>query len=150
VGEQKSRSGPGDSEHDTALGQRGLLSYTCRKIRVRAAQSLRGGARDGLDLPLELVDDEERATRHGGQHLDGAVVVGRAEPARHDADVGLQAFTEHGGEVAGTIADEDDARGLDSPTGELGGEKRAVGVAVVAADELATGDDDEGPKVRRS
>jgi hypothetical protein len=74
--------------------------------------------------------------------------VRRAEPARHDADVGPQAFTEYGGEVAGAIADEDDARRLDSQTGELGGEKRAVGVAAVAADELATGNDDEGPKVR--
>ena len=74
----------------------------------------------------------------------------RAESARHNAEVGLQAFTEYGGEVAGAIADEDDARGFDSPPGELGGEKGAVGVAAVAADELATGDDDEGPKVRRA
>jgi hypothetical protein len=71
--------------------------------------------------------------------------VRRPEPARDDADVGLQSLAERGRELAGRVADDRDPCRFEPEREELAGKERTVQVGALAADELAAGDDDRGP-----
>jgi hypothetical protein len=92
-----------------------------------------------------LVDDEVDSGRRGEQ-FDGAVVVGRPEPAGDDTQVSLQPFPERGRELARLVTDDGDAGRSDPERQQLAGEERAVQVGALAADELAAGDDNRGAR----
>ena len=101
----------------------------------------------GLDLPLELLVDDERAARDARDQLDRAVVVGRAEPSRDEAEVGLEALRESARSRSSGASPTIVIRSGSSPSRtRLGGEERPVPVLPVAADELAARDDDRRPR----
>jgi hypothetical protein len=93
----------------------------------------------------------ERQVAAGGtsDELDGAVVVGRTETARDEAQVRRQALGERGLELVGPVADDRDPARLQAESERLGGQERAVQVRALAPDELAAGDDDRGARPRR-
>ncbi len=71
----------GEPDRDRPLRTCRLLANTGRELGIRPAESLRDHLRYSLDLTLELVVDDERATRHARDELDRPVVVRRPEPA---------------------------------------------------------------------
>jgi hypothetical protein len=72
--------------------------------------------------------------------------VRRAETSGDEAQFGLHAVTQRRGELVGVVPDDDHARGIESALRELTGQERAVRVAAAAADELCSGDDDDGTR----
>ena len=102
-------------------------------------------ARDRLDLPLQLLVDHQLAPENTGQNRDRTIVVGGSKAAGDDAEIGLEAFPESRLELCRVVADDDDPAWIDAEREQLPGEERPVQVAAVAADELAAGDDDDGP-----
>src|SRR5262249_2548781 len=105
-------------------------------------EALGDRARDGLDLPYELLVDPERDAGNLGDELDRTIVVRRPEPARHEAHVRLAGRRERGLEVVRVVSDDEDPVGAE-PEGEcLVGIERAVPVGALAAHELAARDDD--------
>ena len=129
---------PGEAERDRSLGQRRLLPHAGREVRVRAAEPLGDRARDRLDLPLELLVQHERATGDARDELDRPVVVRRAEPARDEAEVGVEALSERALEILRSIADDRDPRRIEAEANRFGGEERPVAVLSLAANELAS------------
>ena len=127
-------------------GRVACLRHACGEVRVGTLQPLRDRTRAGLDLALELLVDDQVEPRRGREQLHRPVVVGRAEAPRDDAEVGLQALAECGRELAGRVADDRDPRGRDAERQELARQERPVQVGALAADELAAGDDDRGPR----
>src|SRR5206468_9546845 len=75
--------------------------------------------------------------------LDGAVVVCRPEPARHDAEIRLEPILQRRLELGRIVADDLDPRRLDAEAQQLRSQKRAVAVVALPANELAAGDDDD-------
>ena len=73
----------------------------------------------------------------------------RPESARNDAELGLEAFPQRGQQFVGRVADDGDPGRLEPEREQLAGEKRAVQVGAVAADELASRDDDRSPRPPR-
>jgi len=100
---------------------------------------------DRLDLPLELRIHFELPPEHAGDELDRPVVMSRAKSSGDDAEIRVEAEPKGALELVRRIADDHDPRRLDAQPDQLGGEKRAVQIAAVAADELAAGDDDDRP-----
>src|ERR1700675_1794284 len=76
--------------------------------------------------------------------LHRAIVVCRAEPAGHDAEVGaLEPLGEAPPQPLSAVPHDRDPRRLDAEPQQIPGQERPVQVAALAADELAPGDDDE-------
>jgi hypothetical protein len=75
--------------------------------------------------------------------------VGRAEAAGDAAEVVLEAVPERALELVRPVADDRDPRRLEPEGERLPGEERAVQVGPLAADELASGDDDRGARAPR-
>ena len=73
--------GAGEAEDRRGLGHGRLLGDPVREVRVRPLHPLRDHARDALDLPLQLRVDAHAQPGDLRHDRDGAVVVGRAEPA---------------------------------------------------------------------
>ena len=131
-----------DPDHSAARGHRRLLPHACLELRVGTLEPLRDPPRDVLDLPLELRVDERLEPRGASQELDGAVVVGRAEPARDHEQVGGQALPDRAFQLGRLVPDERDPRRLQPEPGQLLGQEWAVRVPAPAADQLAAGDQD--------
>ena len=146
--EDEARRGSGEADRGGRNGTRRLLPHARLEVGVRPPQSLGDRARDGADLLLELLVDDELEPGRARDHLDGAVVVRRAEPTGDEARVGFQAFSERRFELDGVVADDRDPRGLEAVAKRLGGEEWAVPVSPLAADELAAGGDDRRPRAR--
>src|SRR5206468_412375 len=86
--------------------------------------------------------DAERL-RHG---LDGAVVVGRPEPAGDEHGVAVcKRLLQHPLELGRRVADDGDPRRLEAEPQRLAREERPVEIGSLAAHELAARDDDDGP-----
>ena len=82
--------------------------------------------------------------------LDRAVVVRRPEPAGDEAQVGLRAPPRSAASSSSGRSPTIVIRAGSRPSDErLRGEERAVQVGALAADELAAGDDDRGPRAAR-
>ena len=93
---------------------------------------------------MQLVVEAETHSRRAGNELDGAVVVCRAEPARHHAEVGVpEPFGERLCELLLPVAHDRDPGRLDTVAQQFRCQERPIQVAPVAANELAAGDDDE-------
>jgi hypothetical protein len=136
----------GEPEHDRPVGHARLLAHALRELRVRAAQPLRDHARDLLDPPLELVVHPELAPGDARDRLHRAVVVGRAEPAGGDDEVGGRDGVAHGVlELARPVADDHDLRRLEAEREHGAREVRPVQVRALPAHELRARDDDRGP-----
>src|SRR3954447_13094438 len=141
--QDESRRGAGDSDHARALDERRLLAHALGEVAIGPAQPFGNCTRHALDLTLQLGIDDELAPGRAREQLHGAVVVRRPETARDEAELGLQALTERRFELDRVVADDHDPSGLHSQPQEFGGEKGAVPIRALAADELAAGDDDD-------
>ncbi len=104
---------------------------------------------NGLDLALERLVHAQRTPGEPAQELDRAVVVGRPQPSRADADVRLEALGDRVGELLLAVAHDEDPAGIETQPHELGRDEGPVRVAPIPADELGTGDDDDGARTRR-
>src|SRR5581483_4865076 len=144
--EHEAGRGAGEAEGDRTLRQRRLLRHAPREVRVRAVKALRDGARDALDLGLELRADRELHARGGRHELGGPVVVCWPEPARDRAELGLHPLRDSRRELVRRVADDRDPCRLEAEREELLREKRTVQIRSLAADELAACDDDRGPR----
>src|SRR5439155_13024261 len=144
--EHEGRGGSGDPDDLGALGKRRLLADAFGEVRIGPAQPPGDRARDAFDLGLERGLDDQFPARGPREQLDGAVVMGRAEPAGDDAQVRLEARPQRRFELDRVVPDDLYARRLDAEPQELCREKRPVAVAALAADELATGDDDDAAR----
>ena len=98
--------------------------------------------RDLLDLGLERCVDVQPTTRHARHELDRPVVVGRPEAARDEADVGLEPLAQGRLELVRVVADDRDARRLETEAQRFLGVERAVEIGSLAPDELAARHDD--------
>ncbi len=85
-----------------------------------------------------------RSSRSGdaGDELDRAVVVGRPEAARDEADVGCARGAERLLEIDGVVPDDRDPLRHEAERERLPRVERSVPVCPLPADELAAGDDD--------
>ena len=99
-------------------------------------------ARDLLDLGLERRVDAQRPAGDAGDELDRPVVVRRPEAARDEADVGLEPLAQRGLELVRVVADDRDARRLETEPQRFLRVERAVEIGSLAPDELAARDDD--------
>ena len=106
--------GPGETERLRALGARRLLPHARREVRIRPSQAVGDHPRHGFDLALELGVDDERLSGDARHELDRPVVVGRPEPARDEAEVGVERLAERLSDVVGPVADDRDALGLEA------------------------------------
>ena len=79
--EENRRRGPGEPERDAALRERRLLADSGHEVAEGSLEALGDTAGKRLDLGSELLVERERTSGGGRQELDGAVVVGRAQPA---------------------------------------------------------------------
>jgi hypothetical protein len=95
---------------------------------------------------VELLVEHEAPAGGLRDQLDGAVVVCRPEPPGDETEVGLEALSQCRLELVPPVADNRDPRWLESERQRLGGEERAVEVGSLAANQLAAGDDDRGPR----
>ena len=136
----------GEPERDRAFGKRRLLAHAGRELRVRAAEPLGDWARDRSDLALERLVEDERAARDARDELDRAVVVRRAETARDEAEIGLEALRECALEILDAIADDRDTSRVEPEAHDLRREERPVAVLPLAANELGARDDDRRPR----
>ena len=101
---------------------------------------------------LQVLVDGQAHAGGAGDHLHGAIVVRRPEPARDDAEIGSEPFAQRGLEIGRVVSDDRDPRGVETEREHGMREKRAVTVPPVATDELAAGGDDRHtrPRGRRS
>ena len=127
-------------------GQRRLLAHARREVGIGAAHALGEATRDLLDLGLERFVDLELTAGDARDELDRPVVVGRPEPTRDEAHIGLEAFAEGGLELGRVVADDRDARRLETEAERLLRVERAVEIGSLAAHELAARDDDRGAR----
>ena len=141
---------PGETERDRALRERRLLAHARLEVGVRPVQPLGDHARDGADLLVQPVVEHELPAGDPRDELDRAVVVRRPEPAGDEAEVGAQRPRASAASSSSGRSPTIVIRAGSSPSDErLRGEERAVQVRALAADELAAGDDDRGPRPRR-
>src|SRR5205807_8023577 len=113
------------------------------EIGVVAFQTLGGGGRDRLDLPLELRVDPEPDAEGFRDELDRPVVVGRAEPARDEDGVCRERVAERRLELGRSVPDDCDPCRLEPEPQRFARQERAVEIGAVAAHELAPRDDDD-------
>ena len=125
-----------------------MLPHACSKSAYgRCSRSATARETAPICSSSSCVDDELEP-RRARDHLDGAVVVRRAEAAGDEARVGFQRVSERRFELGGVVADDRDPRRLEPVAKRLGREERAVPVSPLAADELAAGGDDRRPRAR--
>ena len=90
--EHERRRRPGEADDERALGDRRLLADAGGEVGVGPPQPVGDGPRDGLDPGLEpRVEARAGSPAARGEQLDGAVVVGRPEPAGDDEQVACAA-----------------------------------------------------------
>jgi hypothetical protein len=128
---------------------RRLLADAPLEVRVRALQPLGEPAGDPLDLGAQLLVDPQRQPGSPSDELHRPVVVGRAESAGDDAQVGAQPFRERGLELVLSVPHDRDQRRLETEPDELARDERSVAIVSVSPDELATCDDDDATQTRR-
>ena len=146
--EDEARGRPCEPDRTRGGRPRRLFRHARREVRVRPPQALRDRARDRLDLLLERFVDDELDPRRAPEHLHGPVVVRRAETAGDETRVRIQPLAQRRLQLGRRVSDDRDAGGLEPMCQRLGSEERAVAVGALAADELAAGDDDDGPRPR--
>ena len=73
-----------------AIRQRCLLQHSGLEVGIRTLQPLGDPSRDHADLVVQPLVEKQLATGHPRDELDRPVVVGRPEPARHNAQVVLE------------------------------------------------------------
>ena len=140
--EHDAGGGAGDAERDGAVGQRRLLADARREVGIRATHALGEPPRDLLDLGLERVVDVQLTACDAGHELDRPVVVGRPEATRDEADVGLEPLAQCRLELVRVVADDRDARRLETEPERFLRVERAVEIGSLAPDELAARHDD--------
>ena len=74
--------------------------------------------------------------------------MGRAEPARDEAEIGAEALRERTFEVLGPVADDRYPLRVETEPERFRGEKGAVPIVPLATDELRARDDDCRPRTR--
>src|SRR5213076_1678848 len=114
-------------------------------VAKRSAGPRREPPRDVADLGEQVLVGLERDAGRARDERDGAVVVGRAEAAGDEAEVGIEAVAERVLQLVLPVADDLDPRRLEAESKRLACEERAVAVRPVAADELAAGDHEGRP-----
>jgi hypothetical protein len=129
-------------ERHRSLRPRRLFSNAGGEVGVRPSESVGEPPRDGSDLLLETLVEDERATRDAGDELDGAVVVRRAEPAGHETEIRREGIPKRALEIGDRVSDDLDGGGLETEPDRLGGKEGAVPVVPLATDELGAGRDD--------
>ena len=109
-------------------------------------QALSDHPRDRLDVRRQLLIHPQPPPGRPRDHLHCAVVVGRAEAAGDEAEIGREPLPERALEVLGAVADDRDPLGLEPEPQGLRSEEGAVLVLAVPADQLAARDDDRRPR----
>ena len=105
---------PTSPTHSAPAGSAACLRTPCREVRVRTVQPLGDAARERLDLGRELLVDRERPAGGLREQLDRAVVVRRAEAARDDEQVLLEARPQRGFQLGRLVADDRDPNRIDA------------------------------------
>src|SRR5205823_1826666 len=141
-----SRRRPGQAQRPRARRERRLLPHPGLEVGVRPPQPLRDRPRDRADLALERLVNRQLAPGRAREKLDRPVVVRRPEAAGDDAEVGAKPLAKRLLELLRPVADDRDARRLEPEPQRLARKERAVAVGALAADELAAGDDEGGPR----
>ena len=98
--------------------------------------------RHAADLLHQLFVDHQRPACSASNELDRAIVVRRPEAPGDEAEIGAQRLSERMVEVVDAVTDDPDRRRLQAEMDDLGGEKRAVPVLALPANELGAGCDD--------
>src|SRR4029453_16258175 len=142
------RGRAGEPERDRALRKGRLLPDADRELGVRPFQAVGDHLRDLPDLELKSLVHDELAARGLRDQLDRPIVVRRAEPARHEAEIPSQPICEGAPEGRGTGSDDRYPPRVEPEALSFCREERAVPVLPVTADELATRDDDRRPRAR--
>ena len=110
--------------------EHGCLTLRSGKATPRAEKKARR-ARSSVGV------DEHLLAHDGGDGLAGEVVLGGAEAAGHDDDVGaLEGDLDGAGEAVEVIADGGLVVEVDADGGQAGGEVRGVGVEDLAEEDL--------------
>src|SRR5579864_5043226 len=78
--------------------------------------------------------------------LDGAIVVRRSETSGDHAEIGAESVPQRVLELLLAVPDDLDPRRLEAELQDLAREKRTVTVGPVAADQLASRYDEDGPR----
>ncbi len=130
-------------ERDRALRHHRLLAVGLPHrlgVEVEAAGE---AAQDRRDLLLDLLVEDQLATREAGDDLGGEVVGGRAEAARGDDQVhplgGHEAQRRL--EVVGPVADDEDVGDVDAELGQAFGDPGPVAIGDPPGQDLGAGDD---------
>ena len=111
--------GAGDAGDESALGEGRLLAHAVGEVGVGPAEPVGEGAREGLDRASSSASRRSGSPAAAREQLDGAVVVGRPEPARDDEQVAREPVAERALELVGGVAD-------DPQLGRLDPERRAA------------------------
>jgi hypothetical protein len=111
-------------------------------------EPLRDLPRDAADLGVQRLVEHELRARRLRDELDRPVVVRRAEPARDEAQVGVEPLRERRLELVGTVADDRDPRRLEPELERLRARNGPFRSVRSPRHELAPGDDDRGPRPR--
>ena len=133
---------------DRAFRERRLLGHARSELGVRPAHTLGEHPRNRLDLLLQAGVHDERPPCDLRDHLHRSVVMRRAEPARDEAEIGGEALREGSLEVLRPVSDDRYPLGVETEPERLRGEKGAVPVVSLSADELRPRDDDCRPGTR--
>ena len=135
--EHERRRRPGEADDERALRDGRLLADTVGEVGVGPPQPVGDGARAALDLGLERRVETQRQAGGRGEQLDGAVVVGRPEPARDDEQIACRARRGAPLRARRRLSPTIRISAGSTPSGEQRrGEVGPVAVASVAADEL--------------
>src|SRR5207253_10724580 len=117
---------------ERALGESRLLPHPGLEVGVRTAHALGEPPRDVADLTMEVVVEPELEPSRTRHELDRAIVVRRAEPSRHDAEIGAEAVSQRILQLVRAVADDLDPCRLEPEPEHLVREKRSVAVRAVA------------------
>lgn len=116
----------------------GLLGVPLRHRQAAAGE-------EGPDPVEDGGVDDRRLADHLGDRLPRQVVVGRADAAGADDEIGVRGGVADGRhQPRQVVADLDDVEQLDPPRRQLLGEEGGVGVGQVALDQLAADREDVG------
>ena len=141
---------PASPSETAPSGQRRLLAHARLEVRVRPAAAARRPRARPRRSPRAAPSSSTSVAAGGPRdELDRAVVVRRPEPAGDDAQVGVERPPRAPPRARRGRSPTIVIRAGSSPSSSsLRGEERAVQVGALAADELAAGDDDRGPRPR--
>ena len=116
-----------------------------RLLDVALGEGDAAGGEEGAELPLGVGVDEHLLAEHLRDRLAGEVVLGGAEAAGHDDDVGaLERALDGVGEAVEVIADGGLVVEVEADGGQAGGDPLGVGVDDFAEEDLGADGDEFG------